>query len=62
MDKQKKMEQDIHEHNVYAQLWKLDLMKKEDRERKEAEEKKARIGETMNVLDWQKNTRDYSKV
>lgn len=32
-------------------------MKKEERERKEAEEKKRLIGDTMAVLDWQKETR-----
>lgn len=45
------------EEQVYAQLWKLDLMSKEERERQEAEEKKRRVGDTMAVLDWQKDTR-----
>lgn len=40
------------EENVYAQLWKLDLMSKEERERQEVEEKKKRIADTMAVLDW----------
>jgi hypothetical protein len=40
------------EENVYAQLWKLDLMSKEERERQEVEEKKKRVADTMAVLDW----------
>ena len=32
-------------------------MSKEERERKEALEKKKLVGETMAVLDWQKDTR-----
>lgn len=52
MDKQKRMMQGIEEEQIYAQLWKLDQLKKEDRERKEAEEKRKLVGETMAVLDW----------
>jgi hypothetical protein len=37
---------------IYAKLWQLDALKKEDRERKEAEEKKKLVGTTMAVLDW----------
>jgi hypothetical protein len=36
-------------------------MKKEERERKEAEEKKRLVGDTMAVLDWQKDTRTMTK-
>jgi len=57
MDKKRDVERKIMEEQVYAQLWKLDLMSKEERERQEAEEKKRRIGETVAVLDWQKDTR-----
>lgn len=46
---------------MYAQLWKLDLMQKEERERKEAEEKKKRVGDTMAILDWQKDSRVQGK-
>lgn len=60
MEKQNKMHSDIQEQQVYAQLWKLDQMKKEERERKEQEEKKKRIGETMAVLDWQKDVRNLN--
>lgn len=62
MDKKKAVDQKIMEEQVYAQLWKLDLMAKEERERQEAEEKKRRIGDTMAVLDWQKDTRVQAKV
>ncbi len=36
MDKQKKVQEEIMEEHIYAQLWKLDQQKKEERERKEA--------------------------
>lgn len=36
-------------------------MKKEERERKEAEEKKKLVGDTMSVLNWQKDTRQLTK-
>ena len=46
---------------MYAQLWKLDLMRKEERERVEAEEKKKAVSDTMAVLNWQKETRQLTK-
>ena len=49
------------EEQVYAQLWKLDLQAKEEREHKEVEDKKRRVGDTMSVLDWQKDTRQQGK-
>jgi len=52
MDKKRISEQQIMEEQVYAQLWKLDLQSKEERERREADEKKRRVGDTMAVLDW----------
>lgn len=52
LEKQKYVDQQIIEEQVYAQLWALDLKKKEERERKEQEEKKKLIGETMSILDW----------
>lgn len=57
MDKKRLADQKIMEEQVYAQLWKLDLQAKEERERKEVEDKKRRVGDTMSVLDWQKDTR-----
>lgn len=61
MDKRKAVDQQIMEENVYAQLWKMDLAAKEERERKEVEEKKKRVADTMAVLDWQKDTRQQTK-
>lgn len=61
MDKRRLAEQKIMEEQVYAQLWKLDLQSKEERERQELEEKKMRIGDTMAILDWQKDTRYSNK-
>ena len=37
------------------------MMSKEERERQEVEEKKRRVGDTMAVLDWQKETRAQAK-
>jgi len=61
MDKKRIVEHKIMEENVYAQLWKLDLQAKEEREQREAEDKKKRVGDTMAVLDWQKDTRLQNK-
>lgn len=58
MDKRRDMERQIMEEQVYAQLWNLDIAKKEARERLEAEEKRRLIGDTMAMLDWQKETRE----
>ena len=46
------------EEQVYAQLWKLDLQKKEERERIEAEEKRKLVQDTMSRVltkDQEKN-------
>ena len=62
VDKKRQQENKIMEEHVYAQLWKLDLLTKEERERKEVEEKKKLIQDTQAVLDWQKDTRQQAKV
>ena len=62
VDKKRATDQKIMEEHVYAQLWKLDLAAKEERERKEVEEKKKRVNDTQEVLDWQKDTRVQAKV
>lgn len=46
VDKKRATDQKIMEEHVYAQLWKLDLQAKEERERKEVEEKKKRVNDT----------------
>ena len=61
VDKKRAVDQKIMEEHVYAQLWKLDLQAKEERERKEVEEKKKRVQDTQAVLDWQKDTRTQAK-
>lgn len=61
MDKKRLIENKIMEEHVYAQLWKLDLLSKEERERKEVEEKKKLVQDTQAVLDWQKDTRTQAK-
>ena len=61
MDKKRQIENKIMEEHVYAQLWKLDLLAKEERERKEVEEKKKLVQDTQAVLDWQKDTRTQAK-
>lgn len=62
MDKKRAVENKIMEEHVYAQLWKLDLLSKEERERKEVEEKKKLVQDTQAVLDWQKDTRIQAKT
>lgn len=61
VDKKRAGDQKIMEEHVYAQLWKLDLQAKDERERKEVEEKKKRVNDTQAVLDWQKDTRTQAK-
>lgn len=61
VDKKRLIENKIMEDHVYAQLWKLDLLAKEERERKEVEEKKKLVQDTQAVLDWQKDTRTQVK-
>jgi hypothetical protein len=61
VDKRRIADTKIMEEQVYAKLWELDLRAKEERERKEAEDKKKRVGDTMAVLDWQKDTRVQGK-
>jgi hypothetical protein len=62
VDKKRLIENKIMEEHVYAQLWKLDLLAKEERERKEVEEKKKLVHDTQAVLDWQKDSRTQAKV
>ncbi len=62
VDKKRLIENKIMEEHVYAQLWKLDLFAKEERERKEVEEKKKLVNDTQAVLDWQKDSRTQAKV
>ena len=57
MDKKRTSEQKIVEEQVYAKLWELDLKSKEEREQAEVDERKRRVGDTLAVLDWQKDTR-----
>jgi hypothetical protein len=52
MDKRQKMEENIIEEQVYAKLWMLDGQKKLAREQREAEEKKIKVAETMDILSW----------
>lgn len=61
LEKRRIADQQIMEEQVYAKLWALDLQKKEERERKEAEQKKQLVGETMGILDWQKGSREMNK-
>ena len=58
MDKKAKLEQQIVEEQVYAKLWMLDQQKKVEREKREAEEKKKKINETVNILTWQTQSRE----
>ena len=40
------------EEQIYAELWKQDMLKKEAREKKEKEEKMKLVKDTQAVLDW----------
>lgn len=57
MDKRQKMEEQIVEEQVYAKLWMLDAEKKLAREKREAQERKEKVAETMSVLGWQTQAR-----
>ena len=57
MDKRAKLEQQVLEEQVYAKLWMLDHEKKLEREKKEVATKKAKVGETLNILSWQVDSR-----
>ena len=61
MDKQRRTQQQIMEEQIYAKLWELDLKKKAEREKIEAEEKKKLVGDTMAFLNCQKETRQLTK-
>lgn len=62
MDKKAAMDQQIMEEQIYAELWRQDMLKKEAREQREKEEKKALISETQAVLNWQNNQRTQAKT
>lgn len=51
------MEEQIVEEQVYAKLWMLDGDRKLAREKREAAEKKDKVGETLNILSWQNDAR-----
>ena len=57
MDKREKLQNNIVEEQVYAKLWMLDAEKKAERERREAEEARKKIQETVNILTWQNDQR-----
>lgn len=61
IDKRRKIEQQMLEEQVYAQLYALDAQKKLEREILEAADKKKAIGDTIAVLDWQKQTKQVEK-
>lgn len=59
IDKRRLHEQRMLEEQVYSQLWQIDCQKKVEREILEQAEKKQKISDTMAVLEWQKQTRDF---
>lgn len=61
MEKQELMEQQYQEDMIYAELWKRDIQRKEQREKEEIEERKRRVEERNNVLGWQKETNHARK-
>jgi hypothetical protein len=61
MDKKRMLDQNIYEEQVYAELWRQDMLKKEAREKKEREEKQQAVKETLNVLNWQNQQRTQAE-
>ena len=57
MDKKAKIEQSILEEQVYAKLWMLDADKKAQREHQEAIDKRKKVADTVNILNWQNDQR-----
>ena len=57
LDKRQKLEQQILEEQVYAKLWMIDHDKKVEREQREARLKKEKVEATLNILNWQQDTR-----
>ena len=57
MDKKQKLETQIVEEQVYAKLWMMDHDKKVLREQLEAQKKKKKVNETVNILTWQTEER-----
>lgn len=62
MDKKSKLEQQIVEEQVYAKLWMIDHSKKMAREEREAQLKRDKVQETVNILNWQTNERQHATV
>jgi hypothetical protein len=53
MEKKKKLDSEILEEKIYAELWKQDMKRKIEREEKEKVEKDKLKKETLDVLEWQ---------
>jgi hypothetical protein len=53
MEKKRKLDNDILEEKIYAELWKQDMKRKGEREEKEKIEKAKLRNETLEVLEWQ---------
>jgi hypothetical protein len=62
LDKMKKREQEKYEEEVYVRLNNYDNQRKLEREKIQAEEKKKKIKETYNFLDWQKQTQELNQL
>ena len=61
-EKKAKLDQERMEEMLYSELWKMDMLKKQEREMKEKEQKQKLIKDTHQVLDWQKATREQMKM
>jgi hypothetical protein len=62
LDKMKKREQEKYEEEVYVRLNNYDNQRKLEREKIQAEEKKKKVKETYNFLDWQKQTQELNQL
>lgn len=60
MEKKQALDQQIMEEQIYAELWRQDMLKKEAREKKEREEKAKLAKDTLQVLDWQNSQKSQA--
>ncbi len=62
LEKAQKQEVELQEEILYAKLCEADIAEKAKRDLIEREQKKKQLEEMMKVLNWQKETRDMTKV
>lgn len=61
-DKQNRLQKEVMEEELYSLLWKQDMQKKIEREKKEHAEKKEAVENRLKILDWQRDQLKSSQV